>query len=137
MSSWANLQNDGWTKLSFWVKIVDIFWICSALQNSYRISSYSFRGNYSFLNLEIQRSWYIKPNFTAHKCAATIQWRKLFKGGNYMRKYGILFSAWYKKNYVIHEPTEVNKITCRPPTYSNHYCFLFSLEDYNTKKIFR
>ena len=78
MSSWANLQNDGWTKLSFWVKIVDIFWICSALQNSYRISSYSFRGNYSFLNLEIQRSWYIKPNFTAHKCAATIQWRKLY-----------------------------------------------------------
>jgi hypothetical protein len=45
---------------------------------TYRISSYSFRGNYSFLNLEIQRSQYIKV-------------RKLFKGGNYMRKYGSYF----------------------------------------------
>ena len=25
---------------------------------------------------------------TVHKCAETIQGRKLFKGGNYMRKYG-------------------------------------------------
>ena len=58
--------------------------------NSYRISSYSFRGNYSFLNLEIQRSNYIRPKVTVHKAAETIQGRKLFKGGNYMRKYGIL-----------------------------------------------
>ena len=36
---------------------------------------YSFRGNYSFLNFEIQRSQYINV-------------QKL-KGGNYMRKYGI------------------------------------------------
>ena len=26
---------------------------------------------------------------TVYKCADAIQWRKLFKGGNYMRKYGI------------------------------------------------
>ena len=26
---------------------------------------------------------------TVHKCAETIQGRKLFKGGNYMRKYGM------------------------------------------------
>ena len=57
-------------------------------QNVYRISSYSFRGNYSFLNLEIQRSQYIRPKVTVHKGAETIQGRKLFKGGNYMRKYG-------------------------------------------------
>ena len=44
----------------------------------YRISSYSFRGNYSFLDLDIQRSQYINV-------------RKLFKGGNYMRKYGMHF----------------------------------------------
>ena len=44
---------------------------------TYSISSYSFRGNYSFLNLEFQRSQYINV-------------RKLFKGGNYMRKYGIV-----------------------------------------------
>ena len=53
----------------------------------YRISSYSFHVNYSYLNLEIQRSQYIRPKVTVHKCAETIQWRKLFKGGNYMRKY--------------------------------------------------
>ena len=51
----------------------------------YRISSYSFRGNYSFLGLEIQRSQYIKPKVTVHKGAETIQGRKLFRGGNYSR----------------------------------------------------
>ena len=56
---------------------------------TYRISSYSFRGNYSFLDLEIQRSQYIRSKVTVHKGAETIQGRKLFKGGNYMRKYGI------------------------------------------------
>ena len=55
----------------------------------YRISADSFRGNYSFLNLEIQRSQYIRLKVTVHKCAETIQGRKLFKGGKYMRKYGI------------------------------------------------
>ena len=29
------------------------------------------------------------PLITVHKCAETIQGRKLFKGGNYMRKYGM------------------------------------------------
>ena len=43
---------------------------------AYCISSNSFFGNYSFLNLEIQRSQYINMG-------------NLFKGGNYMRKYGI------------------------------------------------
>ena len=60
-------------------------WIAA---KGYRISSYSFHGNYPFLNLEIQRSQYIMPKVTVHKCAETIQGRKLFKGGNYMRKYG-------------------------------------------------
>ena len=52
--------------------------------SKYRIYSYSFRGNYSFLNLEIQRSQYIRPKVTVHKGAETIQGRKLFKGGNYI-----------------------------------------------------
>ena len=56
----------------------------------YHISSYTFCGNYFFLHLEIQRSQYISPKVTVHKGAETIQRRKLFKGGNYMRKYGIL-----------------------------------------------
>ena len=51
-----------------------------------------------FLHLEIQRSQYISPKVTVHKGAETIQGRKLFKGGNYMRKYGILIlvhTAWH------------------------------------------
>ena len=46
-------------------------------------------GNYSFLDLEIQRSQYIRPKVTVHKGAETIQGRKLFNGGNYMRKHGM------------------------------------------------
>ena len=41
-----------------------------------------------FLDLKIQRSQYIWPKVT-HKCAETIQGGKLFRAGNYMRKYGI------------------------------------------------
>ena len=36
-------------------------------KNKYRISSYSFRRNYSFLDFEIQRSQYIRPKVTVHK----------------------------------------------------------------------
>ena len=54
----------------------------------YRISSYSFRGNYSFLNLEMQRSQYTRPKVIVDRGMETIQGRKLFKGRNYMRKYG-------------------------------------------------
>ena len=57
-------------------------------QKKYRISSCSVRGNYFFSNLEIKRSQYIRPKVAVHKCMETIQGRKLFKGGNYMRKYG-------------------------------------------------
>ena len=56
--------------------------------NYYCISSYGFHGNYSFLNLKIQRSQYKRPKITVYKCEETIQGRKLFKDGNYMRKYG-------------------------------------------------
>ena len=53
------------------------FTIYLCFENTHRISSYSFRGNYSFLNLEIQRSQNIRPEY--------INVRKLFKGGNYSR----------------------------------------------------
>ena len=66
----------------------------------YRISSYSFRGNYSFLNLEIQRSQYIRPKVTVHIYGETIQGRKLFKGGNCMRKYG----NWENKQLAVVKP---------------------------------
>ena len=58
----------------------------AAITYMYRISSYSFRGNDSFLDLETQMSQYIRPK--VRRCAETIQRRKLFKGENYMRKYG-------------------------------------------------
>ena len=61
-----------------WISVRQDIWRIQPEESIYRISSYSFRGNYSFLNLEIQRSQYIKV-------------RKLFKAGNYMRKYGIYF----------------------------------------------
>ena len=51
------------------------------IRNEYRISANSFRGNYSLLNLAL-------CTVTLHKSAETIQGRKLFKGGNYLRKYG-------------------------------------------------
>ena len=41
------------------------------------------------------------PLLTVHKCAETIQGRKLFKGGNYMRKYGISICTRYTKGLVI------------------------------------
>ena len=54
------------------------------LKCQYRISSYSFRGNYSFLNLEIQTSQYIRPKVTVHKCAETIQGRKSYEEIRYV-----------------------------------------------------
>ena len=61
----------------------------------YRFSSNSFWGNYTFLNL-----WNIANSNNCRNISIfysmdwtfaveTISWRKLFKGGNYMRKYGI------------------------------------------------
>ena len=43
------------------------------MKKKYRISSYSFRGNYSFLSLEIQRLQYTRQKVTVHKCEETIQ----------------------------------------------------------------
>ena len=69
------------------------------------ISSYSFRRNYSFLNLEIVANsnschnisifYLVNRNFCCGKYSReeSIHGRKLFKGGNYMRKYGSQY--WY------------------------------------------
>ena len=54
---------------------------------TYRISANSFRGNYSFLNLAL--CTVLWPLVTVHKSVETIQGRKLFKSGNYSRKYSI------------------------------------------------
>ena len=57
-------------------RIIVIPSVISVIPSKYCISSCSFLGNYSFLNLEIQRSkvlWYI------HKCVETIQGQKLYE----------------------------------------------------------
>ena len=89
----------------------DKSWSCKKISNLLALSMCSFKqinlitvfphivsGNYSFLNLESQRSHHIRLKVTVHKGAETIQGRKLFKGGNYMRKYGILIlvhTTWH------------------------------------------
>ena len=45
------------------------------------------------VSAEIQRSQYIRPKVIVHKGAETIQGRKLIKGRDYMRKYGICTCA--------------------------------------------
>ena len=75
------------------IKLFNVL-VMMSWKHTYRISSYSFRGNYSFLNLEIVansnscRNIYIFYLINWFFAAETIQGRKLFKGGNYMRKYG-------------------------------------------------
>ena len=60
-------------------------------QKTYRISSYSFRGNYSFLNLEIVANSNSCRNISIFW--KTIQERNVFKCGNYMRTQDIFFSC--------------------------------------------
>ena len=48
-------------------------------ERTYRISANTFRGKYSFLKVEIQRSKYIRPKVTVHKCAETIHGQKLYE----------------------------------------------------------
>ena len=64
--------------------------------NLYRISSYSFRGNYSFLNLEIQRSHYIRPKVIVHKGEETIQRRKPYEEIRYVN-----WKCFEKYSYVL------------------------------------
>ena len=61
-------------------EIIPIKFLHISVRIKYRISANSFRGIYSFFNLAL-------CTVTVHKSAETIQGRKLFKGGNYLRKY--------------------------------------------------
>ena len=58
----------------------------------YRISSYSFHRNYTFLNLEIQRSQKIRPKVTVQKGAETIQGRKLYEEIRYLEYLEVKFN---------------------------------------------
>ena len=60
----------------------------------YRISANSFRGNYSFLKLSLFTVTFDLYFINLNSC----QGRKLFKGGNYSRKYGmynLFFTNFY------------------------------------------
>ena len=64
------------------------------LDNNYHISSYSFRGNYSFLELTLCT---VTFGNSTYRYAETIQGRKLFKGENYMRKYGYIYRSFFTR----------------------------------------
>ena len=98
VDSWITWFTSSWKERNCYVKLSNYFhskwqfcspktilsvtlWICSVLQNSYCSSANSFRRNCSFLNLIL---------------CTVVTMRKLFKGWNYMREYGMLFSAWDK-----------------------------------------
>ena len=59
----------------------DVLFVPDNVNNfiKYRISSYSFRGNYSSLNLEIQRSQFLRPKVTVHNGPETIQGWNLYE----------------------------------------------------------
>ena len=94
--NWKNLCLLSWIEQSHLRKFyiaqflprtrVCVIWrLCVPYSHGYHISSCSFRGNYSFLNLEIQRSQYIRPKVTVHKGAEnysreeSIQGRRLYE----------------------------------------------------------
>ena len=72
-------------------------------KNTYRISANSFRGNYCFLNLALFTVIFDLYIINLNSCRGnysreeTIQGRKLFKGGNYSRKYGTYFFSIFTR----------------------------------------
>ena len=88
------------TSITCWIYRVPHGKVCWWIhfRPTYRISSYSFRRNYSFLNLEIQRSQYIRPKVTVHKGVETIQGQKLYEllwGTIRYSKYGMFFATFH------------------------------------------
>ena len=67
----------------------------------YRISSFSFRGNYSFLNFEILGNLIKGRNMSIFYLINGIFAAETIQGWNYMRKYGMCsfesFANYHKK----------------------------------------
>ena len=77
------------------------------------------------------------PKVTVYKCAETIQGRKLFKGGNYMRKYGIynlLFSGIC--NYVDFPWIQEGSKNSYPISSHDHDTSIFILGVWTHRKFF-
>ena len=79
--------------IAFTTLCVPIITYCT--QSKYRISSISFRGNYSFFGFG--SSQYIRPKVKVHKFVETIQGRKLFKGE---KLYEEIYSTFFR--YELH-----------------------------------
>ena len=83
------------------------------------------------------------PLITVHKCAKTIQGRKLFKGGNYMRKYGILCNVkWSSMGKVaqVHSSTETESSPLHQSSPASRLCLIwpiqYSHEEISSSKTF-
>ena len=73
------------TRFENWNKYVPQFWAISAFRFANTVFPHIVSAETILFWLWAYVLW---PLITVHKYAETIQGRKLFKGGNYMRKYG-------------------------------------------------
>ena len=73
------------TRFENWNKYVPQFWAISAFRFANTVFPHIVSAETILFWLWAYVLW---PLITVHKCAETIQGRKVFKGGNYMRKYG-------------------------------------------------
>ena len=53
------------------------------------------------MNLEIQRSQYLRPKVTVHKCVETIQGRKLYEEIRYVELFFQMKSIESERNYLV------------------------------------
>ena len=75
------------TRFENWNKYVPQFWAISAFRFANTVFPHIVSAETILFWLWAYVLW---PLIIVHKCAETIHGRKLFKDGNYMRKYGIL-----------------------------------------------
>ena len=83
------------TRFENWNKYVPQFWAISAFRFANTVFPHIVSAETILFWLWAYVLW---PLITVHKCAETIQGRKLLKGGNYMRKYGI----WWFLKHMLH-----------------------------------
>ena len=76
-----------------------LFWFREASQNLYTVFPRIVSAETILFWIWPDVLW---PLITVHKSAENIQGRKLFKGGNYSRKYGILLAVNFPMNSQLH-----------------------------------
>ena len=73
---------------TIWVNGWDTSSVASRARSELTSSQCNWKGNRKGKGTDETPPYVLWPLVTVHTGAATIQVRKLFKGGNYMRKYG-------------------------------------------------